>query len=233
MNTLLESIVLVRHARSTANEDPNVYRTTPDHTIPLSRPDDDPAALRAGERLASLAMDPRSLCSFSSTYLRCAQTERLVLERAFGADVSLVRRRSSFLLREQEFGDWDCLTEAEMEADDPSRYAKRKRLTDNYGRFYFRYPGGESRADVTQRISIFIGKIHRSRYPHHIVFLHGVTQRAFRMAWFNRSVDWFEEEPNARNASMVLIRRGADGHWAEQALETDEQPVAESARENV
>lgn len=222
MNLLLETIVLVRHARSTANDDPAVYRTTPDHTIPLARPTDDAEALLAGRKLAALSLDPRSLCSFSSTYLRCAQTETLVLDQAFGADVSLVRRRSSFLLREQEFGDWDCLTEAEMEAADPARYAKRRRLTDNYGRFYFRYPGGESRADVTQRISIFIGKIHRSRYPHHVVFLHGVTQRAFRMAWFNRSVDWFEDEENARNASVLVIRRGRDGHWEERYLDGDE-----------
>ncbi len=218
MNTFLQSITLIRHARSTANDDPSIYRTTPDHAIPLSAPNGDESALLAGERLATLGLDPRSTCSFSSTYLRCVQTEEMVLTRAFGTQADLVRRRSSFLLREQEFGDWDCLTEGEMAEVDPTRYAKRQRLTDNYGRFYFRYPGGESRADVTQRISIFIGKIHRSRYPHHLVFLHGVTQRAFRMAWFNRSVDWFEQEQNPGNASVLWIRRGVDGRWEEAYL---------------
>jgi broad specificity phosphatase PhoE len=105
-----------------------------------------------------------------------------------------------------------------MESTDPARYAKRRRLTDNLGRFYFRYPNGESRADVTQRIAIFIGKIHRSSYSHHTVFLHGVTQRAFRMAWLNLSVDWFEEEPNPPNASVLMIHRGEDGRWTERYL---------------
>jgi pimeloyl-ACP methyl ester carboxylesterase len=47
-------------------------------------------------------------------------------------------------------------------------------MTDSLGRFYFRYPNGESRADVTQRTAIFIGKMLRTHYSHHIVFLHGV-----------------------------------------------------------
>ncbi|HSN97879.1 MAG TPA: phosphoglycerate mutase family protein [Candidatus Nanopelagicales bacterium] len=218
MNQEIRTILLIRHARSTANEDPTVYRTTPDHTIPLCRPDDDDAAQLAGDIIARLALDPASVCSWSSTYLRCVQTERLVIAHAFGPRAPEVRQRPSFLLREQEFGDWDCLTEEEMEAADPVRYAKRQRLTDNQGRFYFRYPNGESRADVTQRIAIFIGKIHRSRYAHHLVFLHGVTQRAFRMAWLNRTVDWFEEEPNPPNVSVLMIQRDAEGFWADRYL---------------
>ena len=69
-----------------------------------------------------------------------------------------------------------------MRAKDPDRYERRRLLSDSLGRFYFRYPNGESRADVVQRMATFLGKVHRSRYPHHVVFLHGVTQRAFRMA---------------------------------------------------
>jgi len=218
MNPGIDSVLLVRHARSTANDDPAVYKTTPDHRIPLSRPTDDPAALQAGRAIGALQLDPRDPCAWCSTYLRCAQTEALVLGVAFGDGVPLVRRRPSFLLREQEFGDWDSLTEPEIERTDPVRFAKRKLLSDNFGRFYFRYPGGESRADVTQRVALFIGKIHRSHYRHHVVFLHGVTQRAFRMSWLDRSVDWFEEEPNPPNASVLIVRRDEEGVWRERYL---------------
>ena len=218
MNSTLQTVLLVRHARSTANEDPTVYRTTPDHMIPLLGPADDPAALVAAAALRGLALDPARVCTWCSTYLRCAQTEALVLATAFGDAVPLLRRRSSFLLREQEFGDWDSLTENEMEKLDPVRFARRKQMSDNFGRFYFRYPNGESRADVTQRTMIFIGKMHRTQYPHHVVFLHGVTQRAFRMAWLNRSVDWFEEEPNPPNASVLLLHRDEEQRWKERYL---------------
>ncbi len=222
MNPDIETVVLVRHARSVANDDPRVYLTTPDHAIPLSAPEGDREALTAGARIATLGLDPAAVCSWCSTYLRCLQTESLVLRAAFGERADLVGRRESFLLREQEFGDWDSLSDGEIAARDPERWAKRRRMADTLGRFYFRYPNGESRADVVQRIVLFIGKLQRSRYRHHFVFLHGVTQRAFRMAWFNHPVQWFEAEANPPNASVVLARRDASGRWGERVLEHGE-----------
>ena len=91
-------------------------------------------------------------------------------------------------------------------------------MADALGRFYFRYPHGESRADVVERITLFLGKLHRSRYDTHIVFLHGVTQRAFRMAWMNLPAEWFETEPNPANASVLQLARDDEGRWSERAL---------------
>jgi broad specificity phosphatase PhoE len=163
--------------------------------------------------------------------VRCAQTQDAVLAGAFGHDSSRVRRRESFLLREQEFGDWDSLSDEEAARELPRSFRKRKLLTDNLGKFYFRYPNGESRADVVQRMIAFIGKMHRSDYPDHLVFLHGVTQRAFRMAWLNRDVDWFEDEPNPMNASILEIRRDASGRWNDRYLpEGDDSNVGAGDR---
>ncbi len=220
MNNGIRSIVLIRHAPSTANLDPTEYLRTPDHAIPLADPEGDPGAMEAGARVAALGLSPEEVCAWSSSYLRCAQTRQIVLRAAFGAEAARVGLRESFLLREQEFGDWDGLTEEEMLIRDPARFEKRRRMADLFGRFYFRFPNGESRADVVQRLAIFIGKIHRSRFPHHLVVLHGVTQRAFRMAWHNRAPDWFEQEPNPRNASVLRIhRQPADGPWVESWLD--------------
>jgi len=218
MNTDVATIVLVRHGRSTANDDPTVYLRTRDHAIPLARPADDPDSLLAGDRLATLHLAPADTCSWRSPYLRCVQTEALVMRRVFGSQFDDVRQRESFMLREQEFGDWDGLDEAQMATLDPVKYARRARMSDHRGRFYFRYPSGESRADVVQRMAIFLGKLHRTRYHHHVLFLHGVTQRAFRMAWFNSSSDWFESEPNPANASVLVIRRDAENRWVETSI---------------
>ena len=219
MEATVKTLVLVRHGRSIANDDPGVYLTMPDHAIPLCDPRGDPTVLAAGDRIASLGLPAAEVCSWRSTFLRCAQTETLVLQRAFADAAAHVARRESFLLREQDFGDWDGLTEEQMQAKDPDRYARRARMTDKLGRFYFRYPSGESRADVVQRMATFLGKLHRSRYAHHLLFLHGVTQRAFRMAWMNRPVEWFEAEPNASNASVLVIRRDAEQWWRDAYLE--------------
>ena len=215
----IETVLLIRHARSVANDDPSIYEHIPDHAISLAQPDDDPGALLAAQTIARLRLPPDQVCAWCSTYVRCAQTEAIVLRNVFGDDGACrVRRRPSFLLREQEFGDWDRLTDEQIQQRDPERWARRKLLGDNYGKFYFRYPGGESRADVTQRIHVFAGKLNRSDYPHHLVFLHGVTQRAFRMAWLDLSVDWFEEEPNPPNASVLQLSRDENGWWRERYL---------------
>ena len=172
MNPDIKSIALIRHGRSEANDDPSVYLTTPDHAICLARPDDDPAALAAGDLLATLGLDPTDLCSWRSPYVRCVQTEAIAMRRALGGGYDQVLRRDSFLLREQEFGDWDGLSEGEMELRSPERFKRRARMTDHHGRFYFRYPAGESRADVVQRISIFLGKLTVSPY---MSYFHGLN----------------------------------------------------------
>lgn len=219
MDSTIDRILLVRHARSVANVDPTVGLSTPDHMIPLVDPDEDADAHGAADLISALALDPLSVCSWSSSFLRCRQTEGIVLARAFGIAGAAVSRRESFLLREQDFGDWDALTDEEIQERDPLHWEKRRRALDTLGIFYFRYPNGESRADVVERMSIFIGKIHRSRYRTHLVFLHGVTQRAFRMAWMNRSVEWFEAEQNPTNASLLMIERDPrTQRWADRYL---------------
>jgi 2,3-bisphosphoglycerate-dependent phosphoglycerate mutase len=222
VNREIKRLVLVRHGVSTANLDPSEYARVPDHCIRLADPLADAACLAAGMQLSQLGFSDfamSSLCAWSSPYLRCIETERLVIARAFGADGASIQRRESFLLREQEFGDWDGWSEEEIAARDPLRFAKRERMTDALGRFYFRYPNGESRADVAQRVGLFVGKLQRSRFPCHLIFLHGVTQRAFRLAWLNHSVEWFEREPNPANASTLLIERDSDtGRWVERYL---------------
>jgi broad specificity phosphatase PhoE len=215
----LERIFLIRHGLSAANVDPRVYQTTPDHRIPLVNPENDQACLRAGRALAKFGIARSALCTWHSPYLRCVQTKRLVLAAAYGADYSDMFRRESFLLREQEFGDWDGLTNSEIAERDPERFARQARMTDTYGRFYFRYPHGESRADVAERVTLFIGKMHRSSFSDHVIFLHGVTERCFRMAWFNHPVEWLEAEPNPKNAHVRMISRGAGGGWQESMLE--------------
>jgi hypothetical protein len=147
---------LVRHGLSTANVDEKVYTQMPDHTIPLVNPVDDPVLIEAGKGIASLNIPPhdtvawcgaagafrREVCcnilARYSPYLRTKQTMETVLAAAFGDQVHLVQKRESFLLREQEFGDWNTLSEAEMEGENPRRFIALKQALDVYNKFYFR-----------------------------------------------------------------------------------------------
>jgi broad specificity phosphatase PhoE len=232
MSSAVRELVLVRHDASIANVDPTVYKRMPDHVIPLVELGS-PRVEAAAALVRGLGWDPAKTCSWCSPYVRCRQTEQGVLERAFGAEAEArIRRRESFLLREQEFGDWDSLTDDEAARELPRAFAKRKMLTDNLGKFYFRYPNGESRADVVHRIIALLGKIHRSDYATHLVFLHGVTQRAFRMAWLNLGVDWFEEEQNPPNASVLHIRRDPVRGWVERYISDGAEGATSRSKES-
>ncbi|MEI8254822.1 MAG: phosphoglycerate mutase family protein [Deltaproteobacteria bacterium] len=213
------SILLVRHARSLANADPRVYQTMPDHAIPLCAPDDDPGALEAGAAIAGLGMPAEAVSCWRSSYLRCQQTEQLVMGRAFGPTADRLTRLESYLLREQEYGDWDGLSDAQIAARDAERWSRKQQAADGYGRFYFRNPNGESRADVVQRMAVFIEHLRRSGTSHHVVFAHAITLRAFRMAWFHHSIEWFDGEPNPPNAAVLhLARDGGRGAWVERSI---------------
>jgi broad specificity phosphatase PhoE len=191
------SICLIRHGLSTANVDEKVYLQMPDHVIPLVNPRDDPILLEAGRSLASLGMPPHDTVAWYSPYLRTKQTMDIVLAAAFGDQAQFVQKKESFLLREQEFGDWNTLTEVEMEKENPRRFIALKQAKDVYNKFYFRcpnsflpctfaasararapsnsstrshcarYPNGESRADVAQRVTLFTSKFFRGSKQHH------------------------------------------------------------------
>ena len=128
----------MRHGLSTANVDEKVYTQMPDHTIPLVNPDNDPALIEAGQGLASLSMPPDDTVAWYSPYLRTQQTMETVLKVAFGDRAHQVQKRESFLLREQEFGDWNTLSEADMEKENPRRFIALKQAQDAYNKFYFR-----------------------------------------------------------------------------------------------
>lgn len=222
------TVVVIRHARSRANADPTEYARTPDHAIPLVAPHDDEDAIRVGRYLRSLRFPASSVVSWSSPHLRCRQTEELVLRHAFwesdvvssaeagsaahrgsGTDTDpVIDRRESFLLRERDYGEWSGLSDQQVAARHPELHARWTAPNDAVDRFLFRYPGGESRADVAARVALFQERLRRDAAPHHLLFVHGIVHRLLRMVWFDRSVAWSDGEPNPANASVVCFRLG-------------------------
>ena len=120
--------MLIRHARSVANVDPRIYRTTPDHAIPLIDPEGDADALRAAKWLRDMDIDAPSACAWNSPYLRCKQTRDVIVRHAFDDERALAQRES-FLLREQEFGDWDNMDDVNMQTENPRRYKALLQVT--------------------------------------------------------------------------------------------------------
>eukprot|EP00878_Enallax_costatus_P017629 GHUV01018523.1.p2 GENE.GHUV01018523.1~~GHUV01018523.1.p2 ORF type:complete len:276 (+),score=47.89 GHUV01018523.1:2450-3277(+) len=111
-------------------------------------------------------------------------------------------------LREQDFGNFQDAAGKERE--------KAERL--RFGRFFYRFPNGESGADVYDRITVFqdhlIRDINAGRFANNtslVLVTHGLALRIFLMRWFHWSVDQFMHVYNPANAVPIILERVEPG----------------------
>ena len=90
---------------------------------------------------------------------------------------------------------------------------KIEEYRDSYGHFYYRFrDGGESCADVFDRVSDFMNTMHRDFQKkdfarNAVVVTHGMTMRLFIMRWFHCTVEEFESWGNPHNCEYHLLER--------------------------
>lgn len=189
------AIYLVRHGESAANLDEGVYASVPDHLIPLT-----PRGWRQSEAtgawLAERAAAPVLL--WHSTSLRTAQTFEGL--RRGGLRTETVRH--SPLLREQELGG---------ALDTPDLAAQAAHLQAVIGKFHLRLPGGESRADVFLRVTVWMDEVWRAfrdeRRPigSVVVVTHGVTLRMLQGRWMHWDLTRLQTEVRPANGGVCML----------------------------
>ncbi|KAG2429976.1 hypothetical protein HYH02_013927 [Chlamydomonas schloesseri] len=193
------SIMLLRHAECMTLDALQAHERVPNHDIPLS-PEGEAQARLLGRRLRPLlAAAGMHLFVYTSPFLRCSETTRLIAEE-LGPGL-LSGCREAVQLREQDWGNFQ----------DPRVQAVCKEERLRYGRFYYRFPAGESVADVYDRLTIFQDHLVRDmcagRFQENTcvaVVSHGLTLRAFAMRWLHWTVY------NIPNAEPVLLHKDVD-----------------------
>jgi broad specificity phosphatase PhoE len=213
-----DRIVLIRHGESLGNVDPNTYADTPDHKIPLSELGR-AQAREAGLDLRRLIGD-QTVQFYVSPYRRTRDTAAALLAAFDLAKVVGVEEDPR--IREQDWGHFRSAEELRRIQEERWRY----------GPFYYRFPDGESGADVCDRVSLFLETLHRdferSDFARNaIVVTHGLTIRLFLMRWFHWTVEYFERLRNPRNGQFFVMELGPDGRYQLTAgPEVDDEPVA-------
>lgn len=82
---------------------------------------------------------------------------------------------------------------------------------DAYSTFFYRFEyGGESGADVYDRLSTFLDTLHRDfakpTYPDNcLIITHGLLIRLFMMRWFHLTVEQFESLANPDNCEIFTM----------------------------
>lgn len=182
------------------NVDENLYSTVPDNQMPLS--DKGKQQARAvGKRLKEIVgVEPVKF--YVSPYKRTRQTYEGITE-FFPASQYTCREEPR--LREQDFGNFQ-----NKQAIIRCRLERKE-----FGAFYYRFPQGESGADVYDRVSTFIETLHREfKRPNcasnFVLLTHGLTARLFLMRYYHWEVSKFERLWNLENCELVVMELTPD-----------------------
>lgn len=192
-------IILLRHGESEGNIDHTIYAVKPDHRLSLS-PNGRRQAAEAGLKLKEIIGQER-VAVYASPYTRTMET----LQEVSMSGLNIVRLYEEPRLREQEWGNFRSPEETE----------KCQEIRYKYGIFFYRFPDGESGADVYDRVSTFLETLHRDFKSDNcaenvLIVTHGLTIRLFIMRWFHEKVETFESWRNPRNCQVFIMQRDAD-----------------------
>ncbi|KAF8413210.1 hypothetical protein HHK36_001186 [Tetracentron sinense] len=211
-------IILVRHGQSEGNVDESVYTKVADPKIGLTEKglvEAEECGKRIRELIERDGADDWKVYFYVSPYKRTLETLRGLGKAFEPSRIAGVREEPR--LREQDFGNF--------QDREKMRFEKAVRI--RYGRFFYRFPNGESAADVYDRITGFretlradidIGRFQppgeRNPNMNLVIVSHGLTLRVFLMRWYKWTVEQFEGLNNFGNGSTVVMQTGYGGRYS-------------------
>lgn len=210
-------IILVRHGQSEGNLDEKKYCTIADSKIRLTQ-----SGLVQAEACGRAIRDTIEKASteddwqvyfYVSPYKRTLSTLKGI-GRAFEKE-RILGVREEPRLREQDFGNFQ----------EETRMALVKDVRKQFGRFFYRFPEGESGSDVFDRVTSFLEslwrdidtyRLNRSHYTdlNLVIVSHGLTMRIFLMRWFKWTVEQFELLNNPQNCEIRVMQLGTGGEYS-------------------
>lgn len=224
-------IILVRHGESESNVDRDILKQKPDFAVNLT--------LNGREQALTVGKVIRGLCDevkpemplvrlnesvllgawerrwaaydcwfYRSPYYRTRQTYEGIA-CAFAPD--RIKMMEDPRLREQEH------TPRILKGHEDRATTEQER--DDYGHFYYQFEGGESCANVYDRVSDFLGTLHRDFEkdnfpPTACIVSHGMTNRVFLMRLLKLTVEDFEFLRNPTNCGMYILNLQPNGKYA-------------------
>jgi broad specificity phosphatase PhoE len=196
-----KNIVLVRHGQSEGNVNKEIYKTKPDYALRLT-----PTGIQQAQQAGNILFERLGMSLpqfYISPFWRTRDTYheiRKAWNQSHGTDL-FKNFYEDPRLREQEW-------HGSLPVDGYDQDAEKDR--DEFGHFYYRFNGGESCADVFDRVSDFMNTLNRDfekpQFPDNCVIVtHGMTLRVFLMRWFHLSVEEFERFANPKNCELVCL----------------------------
>jgi len=196
-------IILVRHGKSIANNNYDILQKVPDNKIKLSELGVEQAK-EAGKKLKEI-IGNESIQFYVSPYKRTKQTYEYILESLKDNHSNVIIKSD---LREQEYGN----LQSEMD--------RQFKEQEEVGVYYYRFKNGESGADVSCRMSIFLQYLFRRilsidyySWDNIIVISHALTLKFFMMNFLNLPVSKFEQMKQLDNCKFWILEKNSNGKY--------------------
>jgi broad specificity phosphatase PhoE len=190
-------LILIRHGESTSNVDKAVLSEVPNHLVSLTG-NGYKQAQEAGKTLKKMAESEFGSCKvvdfIVSPYLRTVQTFKEIAKVFYGEDKKKWHSyKEDFRIREIDIGNFIHDFES----------IRQDRL--KIGKFNYRFPNGESGADLVLRVEQFLDKNlskFQECYPT-VIVTHAGTINAFRMILENLTVSQYDNLTKPENGSIL------------------------------
>lgn len=204
LKLLPKRIILIRHAQSEGNVDPAMYASVPDSKLRITE-QGKKQAYAAGVQLKDV-IGQETVTFYVSPFLRSAQTYQEI--RLAFTDEQVVWHREDPRLREQEWGNFQ----------DPQVMKQAMEHRRKVGAFYYRFPTGESGADVFDRVSMFLETLYRDMHrglcgQNTIILSHGLFCRVFLTRFFRWSIEKFHKLWNFDNCQYSIMELQPDKYY--------------------
>ncbi|GAB9475572.1 hypothetical protein Gpo141_00012661 [Globisporangium polare] len=190
-------LILVRHGESEGNIDPLLYCRVPDNAMHLTELGYE-QAVAAGKSIKKIIGDD-SVRFIISPYVRTIETFQGI-KKAWTKEVAhAIPFSEEPRIREQDFGNFQ----------EPLKIRECKVQRRRFGSFFYRFPSGESPADVFDRVSSFLESLHRmfekTSEENYVLVTHGVAIRVILTRYFKYRVSEFEQMENFHNGEFVVL----------------------------
>ncbi|XP_019853869.1 PREDICTED: phosphoglycerate mutase-like protein AT74H isoform X3 [Amphimedon queenslandica] len=197
-------IILIRHAESEGNIDNSLYATTPDAKLKITDKGREQAK-KAGLELKEL-IGTESCGFYVSPFLRSKQTFEGI--RAAFTNEQVLYEREDPRIREQEWGNYQV----------PEKMGQVMDERRSIGSFFYRFPTGESGADVFDRVSIFLESLYRDMGKgrcgqNAVIVSHGLFCRLFLTRFYHWPIEYFHRLWNLENCQLVVMEFQEDGYF--------------------
>lgn len=151
-----------------------------------------------GDEVTDAVLTDLTTDAGSASYLQ--KDASLVLDQ--GTSDNIIGVREDVRLRDGDIGRYTSVDEL------MHHLLERER----YGKFFYRFPYGESGADVCDRVTSFLDAFQRERveFPMNtnvVIITHGLTMRMFIKRWFHLTVETFHRMKSPPPGSLCTLTR--------------------------